>query len=562
MAKIRKNEVNTFGLPKSIRSRIDELVNLNLNPTTVNLLTYEFSNFDEEIRSNIGKYIEGLLIIENELLENHLNLLKEKNIFGNNKQEFVLKQRKNNLLRIQQLFNNEKNKTYNNRKNSATEEKTNSLLNNDFKKIMVTNQDNKTPEQREKEKFRELANKKRMLEVVIDEENKKIKLAKQNYLKAKKENDIALQQKNMNLINEANNKLVKIDDAIKTYKTVESLPLDLLLADDLTIDIERDEKNVRDYLKEKNNVALKKLQKDMIRFNQNKINKNTTNKKTNEPYVDNFFTVEGFDDDYESDSQNIFSEDGINFTSKYNAIMEEIESDTVKKKATNKKINNIFNTLESTVNKKEKSLDKLNKEKEKLLEELNFLKEQNKIEKEKRILKDRERLKKETDYIIFRDKYKVSLAYKHLEKKWKTFNMKKNLATKHLFLKAIKNLKHKNNNLKNTEYLANDDLVETPLMDELTFEEKITQARNVFEFEKEETNKNNYKFDNLKLLINKAYNLQIQKRVSYLERKKVLNTITKKEKVELEEYKRHSNQGLLNKKYNSKKIKVKMYLKK
>lgn len=337
MAKIRKNEVNTFGLPKSIRSRIDELVNLNLNPTTVNLLTYEFSNFDEEIRSNIGKYIEGLLIIENELLENHLNLLKEKNIFGNNKQEFVLKQRKNNLLRIQQLFNNEKNKTYNNRKNSATEEKTNSLLNNDFKKIMVTNQDNKTPEEREKEKFRELANKKRMLEVVIDEENKKIKLAKQNYLKAKKENDIALQQKNINLINEANNKLVKIDDAIKTYKTVESLPLDLLLADDLTIDIERDEKNVRDYLKEKNNVALKKLQKDMIRFNQNKINKNTTNKKTNEPYVDSFFTVEGFDDDYESDSQNIFSEDGINFTSKYNAIMDEIESDTVKKKQRIKK---------------------------------------------------------------------------------------------------------------------------------------------------------------------------------------------------------------------------------
>ncbi len=337
MAKIRKNEVNTFGLPKSIRSRIDELVNLNLNPTTVNLLTYEFSNFDEEIRSNIGKYIEGLLIIENELLENHLNLLKEKNIFGNNKQEFVLKQRKNNLLRIQQLFNNEKNKTYNNRKNSATEEKTNSLLNNDFKKIMVTNQDNKTPEQREKEKFRELANKKRMLEVVIDDENKKIKLAKQNYLKAKKENDIALQQKNLNLINEANNKLVKIDDAIKTYKTVESLPLDLLLADDLTIDIERDEKNVRDYLKEKNNVALKKLQKDMIRFNQNKINKNTTNKKTNKPYVDSFFTVEGFDDNYESDSQNIFSEDGINFTSKYNAIMDEIESDTVKKKQLIKK---------------------------------------------------------------------------------------------------------------------------------------------------------------------------------------------------------------------------------
>lgn len=140
--------------------------------------------------------------------------------------------------------------------------------------------------------------------------------------------------------------------------------------------------------------------------------------------------------------------------------------------------------------------------------------------------------------------------------------MKKNLATKHLFLKAIKNLKHKNNNLKNTEYLANDDLVETPLMDELTFKEKITQARNVFEFEKEETNKNNYKFDNLKLLINEAYNLQIQKRVSYLERKKILNTITKKEKVELEENKRHSNQGLLNKKYNSKKIKVKMYLKK
>ncbi|AHB36394.1 hypothetical protein [Spiroplasma apis] len=140
--------------------------------------------------------------------------------------------------------------------------------------------------------------------------------------------------------------------------------------------------------------------------------------------------------------------------------------------------------------------------------------------------------------------------------------MKKNLATKHLFLKAIKNLKQKNNNIKNNKYLLNDDLVETPLMDELTFEEKITQARNVFEFEKEETNKNNYKFDNLKLLINEAYNLQIQKRVSYLERKKILNTITKKEKLELEEYKRHSNQGLLNKKYNSKKIKVKMYLKK
>ena len=136
--------------------------------------------------------------------------------------------------------------------------------------------------------------------------------------------------------------------------------------------------------------------------------------------------------------------------------------------------------------------------------------------------------------------------------------MKKNLATKDLFLKAIKNLKQKNNNLKNNEYLSNDDLVETPLMDELTFEEKITQARNVFEFEKEGTSKTNYKFDNLKLLINEAYNLKIQKRVSYLERKKILNTITKKEKVELEEYKRHSNQGLLNKKYNSKKKKKRL----
>ncbi|KAJ3634437.1 hypothetical protein Zmor_019079 [Zophobas morio] len=62
---------------------------------------------DEEIKINIGMYIAQLLEIENALLQQHFDNLREMNSHGNSRDHLILEQRKANLMRIQQIFTQE-----------------------------------------------------------------------------------------------------------------------------------------------------------------------------------------------------------------------------------------------------------------------------------------------------------------------------------------------------------------------------------------------------------------------------------------------------------------------
>jgi exonuclease SbcC len=108
MAISRKNyKINDFGLSQSVRRRIDDLVGLQLTPSTINLFTSEFSQMDENIKLSIGMYIAQLLEIETDLLQRHFADLREQTVHGNSRDRLILEQRKTNLQRIQQIFTKE-----------------------------------------------------------------------------------------------------------------------------------------------------------------------------------------------------------------------------------------------------------------------------------------------------------------------------------------------------------------------------------------------------------------------------------------------------------------------
>ncbi|QGS51913.1 hypothetical protein [Spiroplasma tabanidicola] len=296
MAKRYGFELGEYGLPSSIRKRIDDLVGLSLNPSTINLLTSEFSLFEEETKENIGRYIANLLEIENALLAKHFEKIKQENSFGNSKQELIMKQRQSNLLRIQQIFshkdkllervNNIETKSFA-PKDEVSSEKI------DFTKFMVTNNSNTvTDDEKQKQKLKLLSEKKRKLELVVSEKQQQINIAKKQYEEARMRNDSNAQKSKILIIKEVNEKLLKIDEAIKKYKSVENIPWEVFMDEnELQDDLDIQELRIREHLNKKPFNPNPKKSESII-------NNNVTKEidVTKEIEQGDFFEVDDFED--------------------------------------------------------------------------------------------------------------------------------------------------------------------------------------------------------------------------------------------------------------------------
>ncbi|ARU91611.1 hypothetical protein SCLARK_001023 [Spiroplasma clarkii] len=288
MAKKHGIEVPDFGLSSTIRRRIDELIDLNLSPTTINIFTREFSKIDTKTRDGIGRYIAKLLEIQNDGLEEHLKKAKAKNAGSTSKQEIILKQRKSNLLRIQRAFstgvvNSQKDVQKN--INETSTSLRNSALN--VRNLMVTKGiDEPSEQEQQKEKLKELANKKRLIELAIFEEEQKQKLAQRQLTLAKENNDTKTQEIKLQVISDSKNKIKRIKDKVDEYDNISDFPLEILMEPDETVDFEHDEEKLRKYLAEKQNDSIKDLQEQAKKLNQNGLADESLD-------LDDFFYVEG-----------------------------------------------------------------------------------------------------------------------------------------------------------------------------------------------------------------------------------------------------------------------------
>lgn len=286
MAKKQGIELPKFGLNSTIRKRIDELIDLNLNPSTINLFTSEFSKIDDNTRANIGRYIAALLEVQNGILEAHLERAVQSNAFGVSKQEIILKQRKSNLLRIQRAFSSQVNSNQNQVRKNINEQ-SNSRINSaiNVRNIMVTKGEHAlSHDEQEKERLRELANKKRIIELAIFEQEQKLKLAQKQYKEAEEKHDTVTQELKLNIINESKNKINDIKNNVRKYNNIKDFPIEILMDPNQTIDLKKDEENLRKYLADKNKDSLDGLRGQVK--SKNSLLEDTVD-------IDDFFYVEG-----------------------------------------------------------------------------------------------------------------------------------------------------------------------------------------------------------------------------------------------------------------------------
>ncbi|WP_339020128.1 hypothetical protein [Spiroplasma endosymbiont of Atherix ibis] len=535
-------EINNYNLSSSIRKIIDDLINLNLNPSTINLITAEFSSTSDEIKENIGRYIANLLEIENFLLEQEYIKNKDANYGLNFKQELNIKNRQTNLLRIQQIFtkkdnNNEIINFLNNQDNNHHHE----YLKNYKESMFIKNK----KEKNRSSKLEELENKKRRIELAVLEEQEKIKIAQKQYQKAKLDDDEITQEIKLNIIKFANERLREISEAIETYKTVDKIPNKII--DNKILNVKN-----KEYYYEKS------LDEDLL-FDDKDISQSL------EIDLETFFDVPGFEDDDYEDENEIQEK----LENKNELEIELPNIDLIKNKIKNYKYNKIVstkqeskqdikmlkeNSAEKIIKKikkknraKEKEIEKILKEKEQLEKELIKLKEEKKIIELRELESKKKKLKDNFEETLKKEKIKFNTTHKILEKKWRAESINQVLNSKKKAFNAVKTIKEKSNS--NIKLNKNNDLksVEEVNMRKVLFEELQNLKENK-EPKISFKNKNNISIE----VKNQNKFEEDEKRISSLERKKALNIISKEELKELEIKKRNNN-------HSSSKVNLKKY---
>ncbi|AGR41131.1 hypothetical protein [Spiroplasma taiwanense] len=520
-----------FELDSSIRKRIDALVDLNINPSTINLITAEFATSSEKIRENIGRYIARLLEIESARLTEQFNRDSKNNNYINLKQQMNLKNRETNLLRIQQVFvSKDKQKNDESFKNKllVNNNQDKLIANIDFKNAMIVDNQLISEDELLKNKLQDLANKKRKIELAISNQKQNIILAKKQYEKAISQDDQITQELKLNVIKYANQKLFEISETIKKYRTVNAIPDEIIMNFTAMNNYEYNDNHT-------NIFSSNKINSNNNQFEEVK-NKTYTNEqqtqKTFDIDLETFFDVPGFDEEFErifSQTPDITSkktkslkEKNIKETSKKiskennKKIFENKKNDlsikktNVETKLTNentnsnielklkkedqytvekpktkveviskpknvkqkenilidkdnhvselkKPLNNLvsdekLNEMDSEkiikkfkkkARAKDRQIEKITREKEKILKELKKLKEQNKIEELRKFENKKKESIENTERILKKDKRKVETSFQILEKKWKALGISKQLFSKQKAFNAVKHIKEK-----------------------------------------------------------------------------------------------------------------------
>ncbi len=263
-------EMDDYNLPSSIRKRIDDLVELNINPSTINLITTEFSSSSEETKENIGKYITKLLEIEDFIIYQN----SKKSGGTNLKQELNSKKRHSNLLIIQQIFQKKETNGQSKRKRYQP---INNISENSYSFNGSLKKNNN--EIKDINKMQDIASKKLKIELAIQKEQEKIKVAQKQYEIAKFEDDEITQELKLNIAKFANNRLKKISNAITTYKTIDKIPDEII------------EEN---FYNDESDFDYKEMAHELCNLDESEFNSEIL--KTIEINLETFFDVPGFDD--------------------------------------------------------------------------------------------------------------------------------------------------------------------------------------------------------------------------------------------------------------------------
>lgn len=265
MANAKKYDIDSFGLSNSIRKRIESLINLQLNPSTINLFTIEFSGLDDETRSNIGRYISRLLEIETLIIQEHYDYLKANGFtLGSAKQNIIIQQRKTNLHRIQTIFEP---KTNTGRKLSEVKKPNTDFKGLDFKKAMLIG-NTETPADKEKRHLKEKATKKRLEEIEIFEKEQKEKLMKK--LQGSMELDSNKVLKNMNdrKMDAANKITSKIKGFYSKFDQQNNfIKSEFLTDDNKTADISENEITLSKGIENKKTTSMDLLMEEVNKLN-------------------------------------------------------------------------------------------------------------------------------------------------------------------------------------------------------------------------------------------------------------------------------------------------------
>lgn len=395
-------EVSDYNLPNSIRKRIDDLVELNINPSTISAITTEFSSSSDEIRENIGRYIARLLEIQDIVISEAENKSNEFNNAINLKHVLSFKNRKTNLLRIQQIFSkNDKEKDEVDSVRTKNREMNNSLnaLYN-FKEAMIINNG------KEISKLEQIAAKKRRIEIAILEEQQKIKIAQKQYQKAKIEDDEITQELKINAVKFANKRLKEISEAISTYKTVELIPDEIINNNFST--------HKREFLNKNDKTNFEKLQEDIKMLNSKKENSNVS--KTLEIDLETFFDVPGFEE-YEQKLENKRKKPvkrKVNTNNKKVEQKKEIKQET---KTKNDDAEKIIKKIKKKARAKDRQIDKIKKEKEEIKKELIQLKQEKKIIELRELEIKKRKLNENFEDTVKKERRKIETTYQILEKK-------------------------------------------------------------------------------------------------------------------------------------------------
>ncbi|AKU79650.1 hypothetical protein [Spiroplasma turonicum] len=454
--KITRSEIPTFNLPAPIRKRINDLVKLSINPTTINLITAEFSKASDETKENIGRYIARLIEIQNDTLESHYENIKRGGGVLNLKQELNITKVKSNLLRIQQIFMKkdlEEKRINNHLNNNIDSEQT--LENLNFRDAMMIKNDLSSEEVNKRELLRKISNQKTRIENAISLEKSKLRKAKLLYLENKNSDDVEKIEKIKMYIKKTISRINEIINARNTYTNILDIP-------DSIIDGDVNNQNISDNQQNHSGIFLQ-IKESMKNTNTNTLN---IDLKT-------FFDVPNFEQKKNLKTNNQ-SFDFLYFNNKNDVIENEnkevnLDGDLKKikdltidkniyisKKHEDDKKERIIKKIKKKSKAKDRKLEQIENDKKLIEEELIQLKRNLKVDELRSIEIHRKKSVENTNKILKRDKQKYETSFIILEKKWKAYVINNFLSSKQKAFEVMTNIKIKAN-LKDKKLLNNDD---------------------------------------------------------------------------------------------------------
>ncbi|AKX34057.1 hypothetical protein SLITO_v1c04040 [Spiroplasma litorale] len=451
---MKKNgyDIPHFNLSAPIRKRINDLVKLNISPTTINIITGEFSKADDETKENIGRYIARLIEIQNEILEKHYEGIKLSGGILNLKQELNITKTKNNLQRIQQIFLKKdidlERITKHNKNSIINSEHT--LENLNFRDAMMIDNNFSTAEQQKKEYLEKIATQKTRINNVISLEKSKLKKAKLLYLEFQKNKEFDKAEKIKLYSRQIIKRIQSIIHAKNNCKNILDIPDSLI--DGTAFSNEKKESQSSVFLKIKEN-----MKKSATKTSLNIDLKTFFDVPEFDEKKNSFLDQELIDNTVESSLKKKYKDDTLDLSDDLKKI-NEINDIKIhhKKKYVDDKKEKIIKKIKKKSKAKDLKIQQVENDKKLIEEELIQLKKDLKVEELRSIELHKKKSIENTKKILKRDRQKYETSFNILEKKWKASVINNFLSSKQKAFNVMTNIKSKAG-IKNKKNLIEDE---------------------------------------------------------------------------------------------------------